>query len=74
MMLTFLFSLFYVTGEFHKFLDRGRAKIAEQDYVTQHSIFKYTNESAVVSYTYGWYIFHLAMTHTTSERNWLHGS
>ena len=26
-MLTSLFSLFYVTGEFHRFLHRGRAKI-----------------------------------------------
>ena len=26
-MLTSLFSLFYVTGEFHRFLHRGRAQI-----------------------------------------------
>ena len=32
-MLTCLFSLFYVTGEFHRFLHRGRA----QSFVFQHA-------------------------------------
>ena len=33
-MLTSLFSLFYVTGEFHRFLHRGRATIIPYMYVT----------------------------------------
>ena len=28
-MLTSLFSLFYVTGEFHRFLHRGRARVSQ---------------------------------------------
>ena len=30
-MLTYLFSLFYVTGEFHRFLHRGRAHFSGHD-------------------------------------------
>ena len=39
-MLTSLFSLFYVTGEFHRFLHRGRARFLVSDVVLVKSTLK----------------------------------
>ena len=35
-MLTSLFSLFYITGEFHRLLNRGRARISTYHFYMRH--------------------------------------